>query len=49
VNEAKPSRNSRRWLLWALLGAALVVSGGVAGGLIVGATQSSGATVIITC
>jgi putative serine protease PepD len=44
VNEAKPSRNPRRWLLWALLGAALVV-GGVAGGLIVGATQSSGSTV----
>jgi putative serine protease PepD len=43
VNQAKPSRNSRPWLLWALLGAALVV-GGVAGGLIVGATQSSGST-----
>jgi putative serine protease PepD len=44
VSEAKSSRNPRRWLLWALLGAALVV-GGVAGGLIVDATQSSGSTV----
>jgi putative serine protease PepD len=44
VTEAKPSRDPRRWLLWALLGAALVV-GGVAGGLIVSATQSSGSTV----
>jgi putative serine protease PepD len=44
VNQAKHSRNSRRWLLWALVGTALVV-GGVAGGLIVGATQSSGSSV----
>ena len=34
------SRGPRRWFLWVAVGAALVV-GGVAGGLIVGATQSS--------
>jgi putative serine protease PepD len=44
VNEPKQSRRPRRWLLWAALGTALV-AGGVAGGLIVGATQSSGSTV----
>jgi S1-C subfamily serine protease len=40
VTEPKRSRGPRRWLLWVAVGAALVV-GGVAGGLIVGATQSS--------
>jgi len=44
VNEPEHSRRPRRWLLWAALGTALVI-GGVAGGLIVGATQSSGSTV----
>ena len=44
MNQAKHSRGPRRWLLWAALGAALVI-GGVAGGLIVGATQSSGSSV----
>jgi putative serine protease PepD len=44
VNEAKRSPRRPGWLLWAALGAALVI-GGVAGGLIVGATQSSGSTV----
>ena len=40
----QPRSRPRRWLVWAALGTALVV-GGVAGGLIVGATQSSGSTV----
>jgi len=44
MDETKPSRGSRRWWLWATLGTALVV-GGVAGGLIVGATKSSGSAV----
>src|SRR5215831_12813192 len=44
MSESRHPRSSRRWLLWVALGAALVV-GGVAGGLIVGATQSSGSTV----
>src|SRR6516165_12103502 len=44
MDETKPSRSSRRWWLWASLGAALVV-GGVAGGLIVGATRSSGSAI----
>ena len=45
MDETKPSRSSRRWWLWAALGTALV-AGGVAGGLIVGATQSSGSTLM---
>jgi len=44
VSEPSRARRPRRWLLWVALGTALVV-GGVAGGLIVGATQSSGSTV----
>ena len=44
VNEPKRPRGPRQWWLWAALAAALVV-GGVAGGLIVGATQSSGSTI----
>src|SRR5215471_4495648 len=43
MSESRHPRSPRRWLLWVALGAALVV-GGVAGGLIVGATQSSGST-----
>jgi putative serine protease PepD len=43
MTESRRSPRPRGWVLWAALGAALVV-GGVAGGLIVGATQSSGAT-----
>jgi len=44
VGEPSHARSPRRWLVWVALGTALVV-GGVAGGLIVGATQSSGSTV----
>jgi len=44
VSESRHARRPRRWLLWVALGTALVV-GGVAGGLIVGATQSSGSSV----
>jgi putative serine protease PepD len=44
VGESRHPRSPRRWLLWVAFGTALVV-GGVAGGLIVGATQSSGSTV----
>src|SRR5215510_85902 len=44
MSESRHPRGPRRWLLWVALGTALVV-GGVAGGLIVGATQSSGSTV----
>src|SRR5215831_18869426 len=44
MSESRHPRGPRRWLLWEALGNALVV-GGVAGGLIVGATQSSGSTV----
>ena len=40
MGESRHSRSPGRWLLWVALGTALVV-GGVAGGLIVGATQSS--------
>jgi len=40
VTEAKDRPGSRRWIPWAAAGAALVV-GGVAGGLIVAATNSS--------
>lgn len=43
MNQEKRTPRLRGWLLWVALGAALVV-GGVAGGLIVGATQSSGAS-----
>jgi putative serine protease PepD len=39
VTESKDRRSSRRWIPWAAAGAALVV-GGVAGGLIVAATNS---------
>ena len=44
MSESRHARRPRRWLLWVALGTALVV-GGVAGGLIVGATQSSGSSV----
>jgi len=44
VGEPRRPRSPRRWLLWVALGTALVV-GGVAGGLIVGTTQSSGSSV----
>ena len=44
VSESRHARRPRRWLLWVALGTALVV-GDVAGGLIVGATQSSGSSV----
>ena len=44
MSESRHARSPRRWLLWVALGTALVV-GGVAGGLIVGATQSSGSSV----
>ena len=44
MTESRHARRPRRWLTWAAAGTALVV-GGVAGGLIVGATQSSGSTV----
>src|SRR5215472_3340593 len=44
VSESRHARSPRRWLVWVALGTALVV-GGVVGGLIVGATQSSGSTV----
>jgi putative serine protease PepD len=44
VRESRHARSPRRrWLIWTALGAALVV-GGVAGGLIVGATKSSGSS-----
>jgi putative serine protease PepD len=43
VNGSKHGQNSRRWLPWAALGAALVV-GGVIGGVIVGVTKSSAST-----
>jgi len=43
VGESRHPRGPRRWLLWVALGTALVV-GGVAGGLIVGATQSAGSS-----
>ncbi|HEX5296626.1 MAG TPA: trypsin-like peptidase domain-containing protein [Streptosporangiaceae bacterium] len=43
MNGSKHGQNSRRWLPWAALGAALVV-GGVIGGVIVGVTKSSAAT-----
>ena len=45
VGESRHARSPRRrWLIWAALGTALVV-GGVAGGLIVDATKSSGSSV----
>ena len=44
MSESRHARRPRRWLLWVALGTALVV-GGVAGGLIVGAMQSSGSSV----
>src|SRR5215831_13159524 len=44
MSESRHPRRPRRWLLWVALGTALVV-GGVAGGLIVGATQSSGSSI----
>ena len=44
MSESRHARRPWRWLLWVALGTALVV-GGVAGGLIVGATQSSGSSV----
>jgi putative serine protease PepD len=43
MSESKPARSPRRWLLWVAAGIALVV-GGVVGGLIVGATESSGSS-----
>jgi putative serine protease PepD len=43
VNESKQAGNSRRWLLWAAFGAALVVVG-VVGGFIGAATASSGSS-----
>src|SRR5215471_12364387 len=43
MSESRHPRSPRRWLLWVALAAALIV-GGVAGGLIVGATQSSGSS-----
>ncbi len=39
----RTARGPRRWLVWAGLGTALVI-GGVAGGVIVAATQSSGSS-----
>jgi putative serine protease PepD len=44
VGESRHARGPRRWLIWVATGTALVV-GGVVGGVIVGATQSSGSTV----
>jgi putative serine protease PepD len=44
VGESRHARSPRRWLIWVATGTALVV-GGVVGGVIVGATQSSGSTV----
>ena len=43
VSASKHGQNSRRWLPWAALGAALVV-GGVIGGAIVAVTKSSAST-----
>ena len=42
--ESRHPRSLRRWLVWVALGTALV-AGGVIGGVIVGATQSSGSSV----
>ena len=45
MGESRHPRGPRRWLVWVALGTALVV-GGVVGGVIVGATQSSGSTLM---